>query len=160
MDKKGQCALVHSALRGHRDVLQFLLALWGAAAPPAPRRRQVLQQALTAAASMGHGQVRSAPRPRGPTRIVQQCLQLLLKEVLLIKAELLKLLTFEVVYTFVAAVLNAVLHYPITLFASGFVLSVTFCLPFPVCSWKLSQVSVAMMLFCVSDPPQYVSALG
>ncbi|XP_065697322.1 protein TANC1 isoform X1 [Patagioenas fasciata] len=54
VDKKGQCALVHSALRGHRDVLQFLLALWGAAAP---RRRQVLQQALTAAASMGHGQV-------------------------------------------------------------------------------------------------------
>lgn len=67
VDKKGQCALVHSALRGHRDVLQFLLALWGAAAPPAPRRRQVLQQALTAAASMGHGQVRSAPRPGTPT---------------------------------------------------------------------------------------------
>ncbi|XP_065493559.1 protein TANC1 isoform X2 [Caloenas nicobarica] len=58
VDKKGQCALVHSALRGHRDVLQFLLGAWGGAGPPpAPRRRQVLQQALTAAASMGHGQV-------------------------------------------------------------------------------------------------------
>ncbi|NXW85603.1 TANC1 protein, partial [Alopecoenas beccarii] len=55
VDKKGQCALVHSALRGHRDVLQFLLGGW--APPAAPRRTQVLQQALTAAASMGHGQV-------------------------------------------------------------------------------------------------------
>lgn len=132
----------------------------GRRGPPGPA-----QEAGAAAGADGgrqHGTRPGALRSTSPgtTRIVQQCLQLLLKEVLLIKAELLKLLTFEVVYTFVAAVLNAVFHYPITLFASGFVLSVTFCLPFSVCSWKLSQVSVAMMLFCVSDPPQYVSALG
>ncbi|ELK28143.1 Protein TANC1 [Myotis davidii] len=60
LDKKGQCALVHSALRGHSDVLQYLLACeWSAGAPQpgALRKSHALQQALTAAASMGHGSV-------------------------------------------------------------------------------------------------------
>nr|XP_021399148.1 protein TANC1 isoform X2 [Lonchura striata domestica]XP_021399149.1 protein TANC1 isoform X2 [Lonchura striata domestica] len=59
-DKKGQCALVHSALRGHCGILEFLLGLvWVAPCPEQDslRKRQALQQALTAAASMGHCQV-------------------------------------------------------------------------------------------------------
>ncbi|XP_037704442.1 protein TANC1 isoform X3 [Choloepus didactylus] len=60
LDKKGQCALVHSALRGHGDILRYLLACeWSAGPrqPGAPRKSQALQQALTAAASMGHSLV-------------------------------------------------------------------------------------------------------
>ncbi|KAK1336945.1 hypothetical protein QTO34_002983 [Cnephaeus nilssonii] len=60
LDKKGQCALVHSALRGHSDVLQYLLACeWSAGAPQpgALKKSHALQQALTAAASMGHSSV-------------------------------------------------------------------------------------------------------
>ena len=66
LDKKGQCALVHSALRGHGDVLRYLLTCeWslGPAQPGALRKSQALQQALTAAASMGHSAV-SAAFPR------------------------------------------------------------------------------------------------
>ncbi|XP_007940042.1 protein TANC1 [Orycteropus afer afer] len=60
LDKKGQCALVHSALRGHGDILQFLLTcewLEGPQQPGALKKSQALQQALTAAASMGHSSV-------------------------------------------------------------------------------------------------------
>ncbi|XP_069353298.1 protein TANC1 isoform X4 [Eulemur rufifrons] len=60
LDKKGQCALVHSALRGHCDVLQYLLACEWSAGPAQPgtlRKSHALQQALTAAASMGHSSV-------------------------------------------------------------------------------------------------------
>ncbi|XP_058520499.1 protein TANC1 isoform X3 [Ochotona princeps] len=60
LDKKGQCALVHSALRGHSDILRFLLTCEWSAGPPQPgalRKSQALQQALTAAASMGHSSV-------------------------------------------------------------------------------------------------------
>lgn len=60
LDKKGQCALVHSALRGHGDILQYLLTCEWSAGPPQPdalRKSQALQQALTAAASMGHSLV-------------------------------------------------------------------------------------------------------
>lgn len=60
LDKKGQCALVHSALRGHSDILQYLLNCEWSAGPPHPgtlRKSQALQQALTAAASMGHSSV-------------------------------------------------------------------------------------------------------
>ncbi|XP_012600707.2 protein TANC1 isoform X3 [Microcebus murinus] len=60
LDKKGQCALVHSALRGHCDVLQYLLTCEWSAGPPQPgtlRKSHALQQALTAAASMGHSSV-------------------------------------------------------------------------------------------------------
>lgn len=63
MDKKGQCALVHSALRGHSDILQYLLSCEWSAGPPQPgtlRKSQALQQALTAAASMGHCPVSGA----------------------------------------------------------------------------------------------------
>ncbi|NWS81408.1 TANC1 protein, partial [Toxostoma redivivum] len=59
-DKKGQCALVHSALRGHCGILEFLLSLvWVSPSQEQDslRKRQALQQALTAAASMGHCQV-------------------------------------------------------------------------------------------------------
>ncbi|XP_024435584.2 protein TANC1 isoform X2 [Desmodus rotundus] len=60
LDKKGQCALVHSALRGHGDILQYLLSCeWstGPSQPGALKKSQALQQALTAAASMGHSSV-------------------------------------------------------------------------------------------------------
>ncbi|XP_037379283.1 protein TANC1 isoform X3 [Talpa occidentalis] len=60
LDKKGQCALVHSALRGHGDILRYLLTCEWAAGPPQPgalRKSHALQQALTAAASMGHSSV-------------------------------------------------------------------------------------------------------
>ncbi|ELV10567.1 Protein TANC1 [Tupaia chinensis] len=60
LDKKGQCALVHSALRGHGDILQYLLTCDWSAGPPSAgtlRKSQALQQALTAAASMGHSSV-------------------------------------------------------------------------------------------------------
>ena len=63
LDKKGQCALVHSALRGHSDVLRYLLTCEWSLGPPQPgalRKSQALQQALTAAASMGHGSVSGA----------------------------------------------------------------------------------------------------
>ncbi|KAM5279986.1 protein TANC1 isoform 2-T2 [Ctenodactylus gundi] len=57
LDKKGQCALVHSALRGHADILRHLLTCEWSASVPHPgalRKSHALQQALTAAASMGH----------------------------------------------------------------------------------------------------------
>ncbi|NXN74325.1 TANC1 protein, partial [Himantopus himantopus] len=60
VDKKGQCALVHSALRGHRDILEYLLnVVWISPSqePNSLRKSQALQQALTAASSMGHCQV-------------------------------------------------------------------------------------------------------
>uniref|UniRef100_G3T4F4 Protein TANC1 n=1 Tax=Loxodonta africana TaxID=9785 RepID=G3T4F4_LOXAF len=60
LDKKGQCALVHSALRGHGDILRYLLTCEWSEGPQQPgtlRKSQALQQALTAAASMGHGSV-------------------------------------------------------------------------------------------------------
>ncbi|XP_019492367.1 PREDICTED: protein TANC1 [Hipposideros armiger] len=60
LDKKGQCALVHSALRGHGDILRYLLScewLAGSPQPGALKKSQALQQALTAAASMGHSSV-------------------------------------------------------------------------------------------------------
>ncbi|KAM6070591.1 protein TANC1 isoform 2-T3 [Chlamydotis macqueenii] len=59
VDKKGQCALVHSALRGHCDILEYLLNVWITPSQEQNSRRksQTLQQALTAASSMGHCQV-------------------------------------------------------------------------------------------------------
>ncbi|NXI51226.1 TANC1 protein, partial [Chloroceryle aenea] len=60
IDKKGQCALVHSALRGHCDILDYLLnVVWKTPSQEqnSLRRSQALQQALTAASSMGHCQV-------------------------------------------------------------------------------------------------------
>ncbi|XP_074948763.1 protein TANC1 isoform X3 [Phalacrocorax aristotelis] len=60
VDKKGQCALVHSALRGHCDILEYLLNVaWinPSQEQNSLRRSHALQQALTAASSMGHCQV-------------------------------------------------------------------------------------------------------
>ncbi|KAJ8003551.1 hypothetical protein DPEC_G00149520 [Dallia pectoralis] len=63
VDKNGQCALVHAGLRGHPDIIHNLLTQdWGPAeAQEGPHQQrvksQVLQQALTAACSMGHTHV-------------------------------------------------------------------------------------------------------
>ncbi|KFP31684.1 Protein TANC1 [Colius striatus] len=60
VDKKGQCALVHSALKGHCDILEYLLTVvWITPFQEqnSLKKSQALQQALTAASSMGHCQV-------------------------------------------------------------------------------------------------------
>lgn len=67
-DKNGQCALVHAALKGHADIISLLLGQdWGAEPPTDPPQHhgsesvtgkaQAVQQAVTAAASLGHTQV-------------------------------------------------------------------------------------------------------
>uniref|UniRef100_A0A671YVX8 Tetratricopeptide repeat, ankyrin repeat and coiled-coil containing 1 n=1 Tax=Sparus aurata TaxID=8175 RepID=A0A671YVX8_SPAAU len=61
VDKSGQCALVHAALRGHPDIIQYLLELeWSAEGQQQDYalKNKALQQALIAASSMGHTQVR------------------------------------------------------------------------------------------------------
>ncbi|XP_051881260.1 protein TANC1 isoform X2 [Pristis pectinata] len=60
MDKNGQCALVHAALRGHLEVIEYLLkADWTSSIQHQQsfKKSQALQQALIAAASMGHSEV-------------------------------------------------------------------------------------------------------
>uniref|UniRef100_A0A8C2XG65 Tetratricopeptide repeat, ankyrin repeat and coiled-coil containing 1 n=1 Tax=Cyclopterus lumpus TaxID=8103 RepID=A0A8C2XG65_CYCLU len=60
VDKSGQCALVHAALRGHPDIIQYLLELeWSAEGQQqdCALKNKALQQALIAASSMGHTQV-------------------------------------------------------------------------------------------------------
>uniref|UniRef100_UPI00398F2B13 protein TANC1 isoform X2 n=2 Tax=Pristiophorus japonicus TaxID=55135 RepID=UPI00398F2B13 len=59
-DKNGQCALVHAALRGHHEVIEYLLkADWTLTTQyqHSFRKGQALQQAMVAAASMGHTDV-------------------------------------------------------------------------------------------------------
>uniref|UniRef100_A0A4W6CZE9 Tetratricopeptide repeat, ankyrin repeat and coiled-coil containing 1a n=1 Tax=Lates calcarifer TaxID=8187 RepID=A0A4W6CZE9_LATCA len=67
-DKSGQCALVHAGLKGHAEIINILLGQeWGAEVPADPQQHhsnetvtgktQAMQQAVTAAASMGHTQV-------------------------------------------------------------------------------------------------------
>ncbi|XP_078084428.1 protein TANC1 isoform X2 [Mustelus asterias] len=59
-DKNGQCALVHAALRGHCEVIEYLLqADWTLTTQRQHsfRKSQALQQALVAAASMGHTEI-------------------------------------------------------------------------------------------------------
>uniref|UniRef100_A0A8C2YZ07 Tetratricopeptide repeat, ankyrin repeat and coiled-coil containing 1a n=1 Tax=Cyclopterus lumpus TaxID=8103 RepID=A0A8C2YZ07_CYCLU len=67
-DKSSQCALVHAALKGHAEIINILLGQdWGAEIPSDPQQHhsnetvtgkaQAAQQALTAAASVGHTQV-------------------------------------------------------------------------------------------------------
>ncbi|TKS69666.1 Protein TANC2 [Collichthys lucidus] len=67
-DKNGQCALVHAGLKGHAEIINILLGHdWGAEIPTDPQQHhsnesvtgkiQAAQQALTAAASVGHIQV-------------------------------------------------------------------------------------------------------
>lgn len=61
VDKSGQCALVHAALRGHTDIIQYMLELeWSAEGQQQDHalKNKALQQALIAASSMGHTQVR------------------------------------------------------------------------------------------------------
>ena len=62
MDNSGRCVLVHAAQRGHVDVLGHLLrnADWSCTSccsQKAASKDQAVQQALTAAASMGHSEV-------------------------------------------------------------------------------------------------------
>ncbi|XP_042370465.1 protein TANC2-like, partial [Plectropomus leopardus] len=64
VDSSGRCVLVLAAQRGHLEVLRFLLkrADWSCTSCCGQRgtsRREALQQALTAAASMGHPEVLS-----------------------------------------------------------------------------------------------------
>lgn len=79
VDKSGQSALVHAGLRGHLDAIHILLGQdWGPETPSDSQlqassetgrgKNQALQQALTAASSVGHTQV--------------QCSQLLVKVLL------------------------------------------------------------------------------
>uniref|UniRef100_A0A8C5H593 Protein TANC1-like n=1 Tax=Gouania willdenowi TaxID=441366 RepID=A0A8C5H593_GOUWI len=85
-DKNGQCALVHAGLKGHTEIISSLLSQdWGAEIPAEPQQHhgndsvtgkmQAAQQAVTAAASVGHIQVRlSAAAGRGR---MEMCLFLL-----------------------------------------------------------------------------------
>uniref|UniRef100_A0A3P9NRD8 Tetratricopeptide repeat, ankyrin repeat and coiled-coil containing 1 n=1 Tax=Poecilia reticulata TaxID=8081 RepID=A0A3P9NRD8_POERE len=60
VDKSGQCALVHAALRGHSEIIQYLLELeWSGEGQQqdSSLKNKALQQALIAASSMGHTQV-------------------------------------------------------------------------------------------------------
>ncbi|XP_029353253.1 protein TANC1-like [Echeneis naucrates] len=67
-DKSGQCALVHAGLKGHAEIINILLGQdWGAEISADQQQHhgnetvtgkaQAMQQAATAAASMGHMQV-------------------------------------------------------------------------------------------------------
>ncbi|XP_031162271.1 protein TANC1-like [Sander lucioperca] len=67
-DKTSQCALVHAGLKGHAEIINILLGQdWGADIPTDPQQHhinetvtgktQAAQQAITAAASVGHTQV-------------------------------------------------------------------------------------------------------
>lgn len=60
MDKSGQCAGVHAALRGHAEILQYLLDQDWSSDPTQSEQNpksRVVQQAFIAASSMGHVQV-------------------------------------------------------------------------------------------------------
>lgn len=61
VDKSGQSSLVHAALRGHQEIIQYLLELeWSAEGQQqdCALKNKALQQAFIAASSMGHTQVR------------------------------------------------------------------------------------------------------
>lgn len=70
LDKNRQCALVHAALRGHMEVVKFLIHCdWAMGqqqqqSPPTQQqagltKNQAVQQAFIAAASMGYTEVAS-----------------------------------------------------------------------------------------------------
>lgn len=74
-DKNGQCALVHAALKGHAEIIHTLLGQdWGTEITSDPQlhpnnqnvtlKTQGVQQALTAAASLGHTQARIGARKK------------------------------------------------------------------------------------------------
>lgn len=63
LDKSGQCPLVHAALRGYPEIIQYLLELeWSpnGQQQDSEAKGTALQQALIAASSMGHTQVSRA----------------------------------------------------------------------------------------------------
>lgn len=63
LDKNGQCALVHAALRGHMEVVKFLIQCdWtmGGQQQGVFSKSHAVQQALVAAASMGFTEVRAS----------------------------------------------------------------------------------------------------
>lgn len=70
LDRNGQCPLVHAALRGHMEVVKFLIQCdWSQQPSPQSQQQatrvnksQAVQQALVAAASMGHAEVRLTSR--------------------------------------------------------------------------------------------------
>lgn len=64
LDKNGQCPLVHAALRGHIEVVKFLIQCdWSVSQQQAAfTKSHAVQQALIAAASMGYTEVRGAGR--------------------------------------------------------------------------------------------------
>lgn len=67
MDKSGQCAVVHAALRGHTETLQYLLEQDWSSDPARPEqslKSRVVQQAFIAASSMGHVQVTHTHRKK------------------------------------------------------------------------------------------------
>lgn len=72
LDKNGQCALVHAALRGHLEVVKFLIQCdWSMAGQQQGvfKKSHAIQQALIAAASMGYTEVRlSAHRSAWDTK--------------------------------------------------------------------------------------------
>lgn len=77
LDKNRQCALVHAALRGHMDVVKFLIQCdWAVGQQQqqqqSPQSQQqaaltkshAVQQALIAAASMGYTEVQQGALPQ------------------------------------------------------------------------------------------------
>lgn len=67
MDKNGQCALVHAALRGHLEVVKFLIQCdWTMAGQQQGvfKKSHAIQQALIAAASMGYTEGRKKKGPK------------------------------------------------------------------------------------------------
>ncbi len=62
LDKNGQCALVHAGLRGHLEVVKYLVQCeWNPDGEQAGSfsKSHAVQQALIAAASMGYTEVRA-----------------------------------------------------------------------------------------------------
>lgn len=62
LDKNGQCALVHAGLRGHLEVVKYLVQCeWNTDGEQAGSfsKSHAVQQALIAAASMGYTEVRA-----------------------------------------------------------------------------------------------------
>lgn len=74
LDKNSQCALVHAALRGHMEVMKYLIRCdWGPGQQQqSPQSQQqaaftkshAVQQALIASASMGYTEVRGHSHDR------------------------------------------------------------------------------------------------
>lgn len=77
LDKNGQCALVHAALRGHLEVVKFLIQCdWSMAGQQQGvfKKSHAIQQALIAAASMGYTEVGPAlPLQGGKPRVGLPC---------------------------------------------------------------------------------------